>query len=467
MSTYNKISPTILEKLKEIVGDKNVIKDVEKMEPYCHDEETDSRYHHSPEVVVLVETTQQVSEILKLANRELVPLVPRGAGTGLACSAVPLYGGIVLSFEKMDKIVEVNTDNLYMTVQPGVRTEEVQNAAKAAGLFYAGDPCSSDSCFIGGNIATNAGGNRAIKYGTTRHQVYTLEVVTPLGDIVTLGGRLAKNTTGYALDQLIIGSEGTLGVITQATLKLIPLPQHVIDLLAVFPDVDSAIGIVTKIIKAGITPTSVEFMDNGTIKSIEQYLNEKLPLSDQGNYLIIQVEGISEDDLDDKSVALDELCSENGSLSVLVADSQQIWRSRKAFTEAVRAESLIMAKEDLVLPIDQIAPIMKDIAALGQKHSLITRMVSHAGDGNIHLNLLKGELSDQEWDRRLDLFQHELYEIVYRVGGKLSGEHGIGLKRKELMEKFTNPVELNMMRAIKKALDPNLILNPGKIFDIH
>jgi glycolate oxidase len=208
-------------------------------------------------------------------------------------------------------------------------------------------------------------------------------------------------------------------------------------------------------------------MDNGTIKSVEQYLNEKLPFSDQGNYVIIQVEGTSEDDLDDKSVALDELCSENGSLSVLVADSQQIWRARKAFTEAVRAESLIMSKEDLVLPIDQIAQIMKDIAALGQKHSLITRMVSHAGDGNIHLNILKGELSDQEWDSKLDLFQHELYEIVYRLGGKLSGEHGIGLKRKELMEKYTNPVELDMMRAIKKALDPNLILNPGKIFDIH
>ncbi|SDF83369.1 FAD-binding oxidoreductase [Sporolituus thermophilus] len=466
MIQYNKVTPAVVEALKHIVGDKYVITDEEKMLPYSHDEVTDSRYHHMPEVVVLPRTAQEIAEIVKLANRELIPIVPRGAGTGLACGAVPVHGGIVLSLERMNSILELNTDSLYMVVEPGIRTDDVQNAAREAGLFYAGDPCSGDSCFIGGNVATNAGGNRAVKYGTTRDQVYAIEVVTPRGDIVTLGGRLEKVTTGYRLDQLIIGSEGTLGIITKITLKLMPLPQHVVDLLAVFPDIDTAIGLVPKLIKAGITPTCVEFMDNITIRSVERFLNEKLPHSENGHYVIVQVEGENEDDLDNKSVLLDELCTEHGAMSVLVADPKKIWRARKSFAEAVRHESLIQAKEDIVVPVDQIPAMMREIAVLSEKYGLATRTASHAGDGNIHLNILKGDMPDGEWDAKLDAFQHELYKCVYRLGGKLSGEHGIGYKRKQLMQEFTDPVELEMMRAIKKALDPNLILNPGKIFDV-
>ena len=466
MQTYHAVTPLIIEQLQSLVSEKNVIFDKERLEVYSHDEVTDQRYHRLPEVVVLPETTVQIAEIIKLANQELIPVVPRGAGTGLACGAVPIYGGIVISLENMNHILEINVDNLYMVVEPGVRTDDVQKAARAHGLFYAGDPCSGDSCFIGGNVATNAGGNKAVKYGTTRHQVYSIEVVTPLGKVVELGGRLNKNTTGYCLEQLIMGSEGTLGIITKITLKLMPLPQHVIDLLAIFPDIESAIGIVGKVIKAGVTPSCIEFMDNETIKMVERFLNEKLPNSDTGHYIIIQAEADNEDALDDKAILLDELCNANGALHILVADPQKIWRARKAFSEAVRHESLVMGKEDIVVPIDKIPEMMQEIAVLSKKYQLVTRTASHAGDGNIHLNILKGNMPDAEWDELLSALQNELYAIVYRLGGKLSGEHGIGYKRKQLMQEYTQPAELEMMRSIKLALDPNQILNPGKIFDI-
>lgn len=465
---YTPLNDEILNKLRAAVGEKNVLTDADLMQPYGHDEVTDPAYHHIPEAVVFAESAEQAASVVRLANEYHFPVVPRGAGTGLACGAVPIYGGVVLSLEKMNHIIEMNTDALYAIVEPGVRTSDLQKAAEEKGLFYAGDPCSGDSCFIGGNIATNAGGNRAVKYGTTRHQVYAIQIVNPLGNIVNLGARLQKQSTGYCLDQLVIGSEGTLGIITQATLKLLPKPQYKLDLLAVFTDTEKAIGVVNKIIKAGITPTCVEFMDNITIKSVESYLNEKLQGSEHGNYLIVEVEGTSEDDLDDKAVLLDELCTANGAESVLVADPARIWQARKAFAEAVRAESLIVCKEDVVVPVDQEPRLLARILELAKKYGLVTRIASHAGDGNIHLNILKNkDLSYEEWQEKIDANQQELYTFIYALGGRLSGEHGIGSKRKHLMEEFTNPDELAMMRAVKKALDPNNILNPGKIFDVE
>ena len=464
---YKKVTREILNGLKTIVGEKYAFNDPDKLEAYAKDETPDARYSHLPEAVVLPGTTAEVAAIVKLANREHVPVIPRGAGTGLACGATPVTGGIVVSLERFDQILEVNQKSMYMIVQAGVRTELVQNAAKAAGLFYAGDPCSGDSCFIGGNLATNAGGNRAVKYGTTRHQVYGFDLVTPLGDIVHLGSRVNKNTTGYCLEQLIMGSEGTLGIITEATLKLKPLPKHVIDLLAVFPDAEKAISVVNDILRAGLTPTCVEFMDNSAVRSVERYLDEKLPNSDIGNYIIIQMEAESEEDLENKTVQLDELCSTAGAVAVLVADSAKIWKARKMFSEATRSESLIQSYEDVVVPVELIPKVSEIIAQLSKKHSLAFGMVSHAGDGNIHLNILKCNLTDAEWEEKLDAFQDDLYKLAYEMGGRLSGEHGIGYKRKGLMQKFTDPVELDMMRRIKKALDPNLVLNPGKIFDIE
>lgn len=460
---YNKLSNEIITKLQALVGVQNVVTDAGQMEIYAHDEVTDPAYHHMPEAVVFAENAQQVAAVVKLANEYHFPVVPRGAGTGLACGAVPIYGGVVLSLEKMNKIIEVNADAMYAVVEPGVRTSDLQAAAAAKGAFYAGDPCSGDSCFIGGNVATNAGGNRAVKYGTTRHQVYAVEVVNPTGKIVQLGARLQKQTTGYCLEQLIIGSEGTLGIITQITVKLLPLPKYSMDLLAVFESPEDAIGTVNKLIMAGI-----KYMDNITIKSVERYLGTTLQGSDKGNYLIVEVEGTSEDDLDEKACTMDEICSENGAGDVLVAEHDKIWQARKAFAEAVRAESLIVCKEDVVCPVDHEPALLAEILRLADKYQLVTRIASHAGDGNIHLNILKQEQEDYaDWDARVKANQQELYRFIYAHGGRLSGEHGIGYKRKQLMEKFTNPDELEMMRAIKKALDPNNILNPGKIFDIE
>ena len=465
---YNKLSDEIIAKLQALVGVLNVVTDAGQMEIYAHDEVTDPAYHHMPEAVVFAENAQQVAAVVKLANEYHFPVVPRGAGTGLACGAVPIYGGVVLSLEKMNKIIEVNADAMYAVVEPGVRTSDLQTAAAAKGAFYAGDPCSGDSCFVGGNVATYAGGNRAVKYGTTRHQVYAVEVVNPPGKIVQLGERLQKQTTGYCLEQLIIGSEGTLGIITQITVKLLPLPKYSMDLLAVFESPEDAIGTVNKLIMAGIMPTCVEYMDNITIKSVERYLGTTLQGSDKGNYLIVEVEGTSEDDLDEKACTMDEICSENGAGDVLVAELDKIWQARKACAEAVRAESLIVCKEDVVCPVDHEPALLAEILRLADKYQLVTRIASHAGDGNIHLNILKQEQEDYaDWDARVKANQQELYRFIYAHGGRLSGEHGIGYKRKQLMEEFNNPDELEMMRAIKKALDPNNILNPGKIFDIE
>ena len=466
---YNKVSAEIVAKLRAIVGEANVLTpEDEAIKPYAYDEVTDPAYHKLPEAVVFTETAEQVAAVVTLANECHFPVVPRGAGTGLACGAVATYGGIVLSTEKMNKILEINEEAMYAVVEPGVRTADLQKAVEELGLFYAGDPCSGDSCFIGGNIATNAGGNRAVKYGTTRHQVYAVEVVNPLGKIVNLGARLKKQSTGYCMEQLVIGSEGTLGVITKATVKLLPKPELIMDLLAIFNDPKDAIGTVNKIIKAGITPTCVEYMDNITIRSVERYLNTKLQGSEQGNYLIVEVEGINEDDLDDKAIKMDEICSENGAESVLVADHDRIWETRKAFAEAVRAESIIVCKEDVVCPVDREPALLAEILRLAEKYDLVTRIASHAGDGNIHLNILKRPEEDYaEWESRVDQNQQELYTFIYAQGGRLSGEHGIGYKRKALMEQFTDPNELEMMKAIKKALDPNNILNPGKIFDVE
>ena len=465
MTVYNKLTPAILDELRVILGEKNVITDADRMQPYSHDEVTEPRYHHMPEVVLFPENTEQIAAIVKLANRELIPVVPRGAGTGLACGAVPIFGGIILSLEKMNKILEIDPLNMFMVVQAGMRTEEVQQAAARHNLLYAGDPCSGDSCFIGGNVATNAGGNRAVKYGTTRHQVYQMEVVTPTGAITTLGSRLNKNTTGYCLEQLVIGSEGTLGIIATITLKLVPLPKHVMDLLAVFPDVDSAIAFVNIIAQAGITPTCLEFMDNVTIRSVESFIKEKLPYDEIGNYLIIQIEGESEEKLEDYAMRIDELCSANGGLELLVPNSAQIWKARKSFAEAVRHETLIHSNEDIVVPINKMPEAMRHMAGICEKHGAAARTASHAGDGNIHLSILQGSVPLADWPDVLQAIHHEIFEYVYPIGGKLSGEHGIGYKKKALFHEYTDPVELQLMQTIKKAWDPNLILNPGKVFD--
>ena len=462
-----KVTPELIEELKKIVGEKYVYTDKDKLEPYSHDEVTDPHYMKDPQVVVLPANTEEVSKVVKLCYDNDVVMVPRAAGTGLAAGAVATFGGVIISIERMNKIIEIDKDNMVCVTEPGVTTSVLQDTVKEAGLFYGGDPCSGDSCFIGGNVATNAGGNRAVKYGVTRDQVMGIEVVTPSGEVVTLGGKFRKNATGYMLMHLYIGSEGTLGIITKIYLKLVALPKYQMDLLAVFSNLDDAIALTPKVMNAGITPVCVEFMDNASIKQVEIFLNEKLQHSDIGNYIIIQIAGDSEDVLDEQCEKIDELARENNALDVLVATPAVIWKSRKAYFEADRARSLVFSMEDIVVPMTDIPQAVQQISRLADKYKVAMHCAGHCGDGNVHIDILKDDRTQEAWEEMLPQIQSEIYELVYNLGGRLSGEHGIGYKRAALMAKYTNPIELKLMKDVKKALDPKNIMNPGKVVNIN
>ena len=464
MKTYAPVTDTVLEDLKTIVGAEYVLTEPEKLEQYQTDEETDPRKFHLPEAVVLPKDAQEIAAVIKLANTYDVPVTVRSGGTSLAGGAIPVCGGIVLLMERLNKIIELNAEGMYMEVEAGVRTVDIQKYANEAGFLYAGDPCSADSCLIGGNIATNAGGNKAVRYGTTRDQVYAIEAVTPTGDIVNVGARLKKKSPGYCLEQLIMGSEGTLGIITKATLKLLPLCPYKLDLLAIFTDLDKAVGLVPNLIKAGLNPTSVEFMDNAFVRSSSDYCELKLPHYEDGFYVIVTVETFNEDELESKMEQLDEICSASGATDVLEADDR-VWKLRRNCLESTRVLSLVSTSDDLVVPVDQIANCIRHLTRVAENYNFKLFTLAHAGDGNLHFQILKGEMSDEQWEDEVSRFHAEAYPYVYSLGGRLSGEHGIGAKKIEAMEKYTEPVEMKMMKEIKRALDPKNILNPGKVFN--
>ncbi len=464
---FNKVTDVIIKKLQDILGTANVVVDEEKMEMYSRDETSDKLWEKMPEVVIKPENAQQISEVVKLANQELIPITPRGGGSGLAAGAVPLYGGMVLSLEKMNKVLEIDNENLFMVLEPGVTTGEVQKLAKELNLFYAGDPCSAESSFIGGNVATNAGGNKAVKYGVTGRHVYGLEVVMPDGEIVTYGGKNIKDVTFYDMLHLMVGSEGTLGIITKIWLKLMPLPQYVADLLIPFSDMQSAIKIVPKIMTAGIIPTSVEFMDRLSVKAAEMYLNKKLPYSDAGAYIICEVDGNSELQIQEDYETIGKLCMENGALEVFVADNistqDRIWKSRKAYAEALRMISPVYCMEDIVVPISNIPAALDAIEKIGKKYECKIPSAGHAGDGNIHATILREDRDDHEWHDLKDAVLGEIYDAVYALEGNLSGEHGIGAKRLVAMDKHMDAGQKKVLHTLKNAFDPNNIMNPGKV----
>ena len=462
--TYNPVTEEVLAALRAALGEEFVKNDPETLERYKTDEEPDPHYHHLPEVVVLPGNTEEVAAVMKLANKFLVPVTPRSAGTSVSCGAIPVCGGIVILLERMDKILEMNEDAMYMVVEAGARTSEIQAKANEAGLLYAGDPCSAESCLIGGNIATNAGGNKAVRYGTTRHQVYSIEVVTPQGEIVELGGRLKKCSTGYCLDQLIMGSEGTLGIITKATLKLLPLCPYRIDILAIFTDINKAVDLVPRLIKAGLNPTSVEFMDNGFVRAASDYAELRLPHYKDGSYVIVTVETFNEDELDLKMEQLDEICTECGATDVVEAD-ERVWKVRRSCLEGAKALSRVSTSDDFVVPVDKIAVCLEHLMEVSKDYDFKCMCLAHAGDGNLHFSILKMDMSDEEWERQLHAFHEICYAYVYSLGGRLSGEHGIGAKKLEALATCCDPVEMSIMQTIKRAMDPNNILNPGKLIN--
>ncbi len=467
MSHYQPVTQEIIEELRAIVGAENVLTGDAIPASSGHDAGTRREVQYLPEVVTAPVNAEQVAAVLRLANRAMVPVTPRGGGTGLAGGAVAIKGGILLELGRMDRILRIDTKSRYAEVEPGVKTSQLQQAAQAKGLLYAGDPCSNDDCVIGGNIATNAGGNRAVKYGVTSDQLLELEVVTPLGERTVVGSRLRKNSTGYNLVRLYAGAEGTLGIITCATLKLQKLAPLIPDFVVVLPDLLSAIGLVAELRDdQSIDPIVLELIDRRTAQAMERYHNSPIFDDPQGDILVVQFEAQSEDELARKQTLLEQTSLHYGSLGVTrAADSDALWNARRTWGKALEAELPVAVSDDLVVPVDRLAEFISRLQELVSDYRFDFRLAGHAGDGNMHLRIAPGDVPLSAWPAVHALFRDELYRTAYDLGGRLSGEHGIGFKKKAALSGLIDPVELSLMRAIKRAFDPNLILNPGKIFD--
>jgi len=470
-TTYSPVTQTIVKDLTELLGPRNVSVDPDKILVYSRDEVQGAFWKGEclAEVVVFPENTEQVSALARFATKNNIPLTPRGAGTGLSGGAVPAYRGILVSMEKMNRILEIDTVNFTITVEPGVVTSEINKCAKDAGLMYAGDPCSGDASFIGGNIAENAGGNKVIKYGPTGNHVLALEVVLPDGTVTWFGGKRRKDVTGYDFIHLMVGSEGTLAIITKAILNLVPLPAYTADLLVPFKTIAEAMDFVPRIMtEARLVPSSIEFMDSPSVKMTERFLNMKIPYSNQANaYLIIELEGNNYDTLADQYEAVGDLCLDHGALEVFVADnrnmSDKLWKARKSVAEAVWAlypgETL---NEDIVVPTGEIPKLMKELERICNTYGAGYASYGHAGDGNMHVTVYFENTFDG-YEKELLRIQNEIYETTRRLGGTLTGEHGVGLKRRDHISFFLDESQIELIRRVKLAFDPKNILNPGKI----
>ncbi len=468
---YRPVDRETLRALQEILGERNVSVDAEKILVYSRDEVAGAPWEEEclAEVVVFPETTEQVAALARFADAHRLPLTPRGAGTGLSGGAVPACRGILVSFEKMNRILEVDTANLTITVEPGVVTSEINKAALDEGLMYAGDPCSGDASFIGGNIAENAGGNKVVKYGPTGSHVLALEVVLPDGSVTWFGGKRRKDVTGYDFVHLMVGSEGTLGLITRAVLRLVPFPAHTVDLLVPFEDIPSAMDFVPRIMtEARIVPSSIEFMDSLSVAMTERFLSTRVPFSDRaGAYLIIQLEGNDREGLADEYEKVGDLCLARGALEVFVADNRtmqdKLWKARKSVAEAVWAlypgDNL---NEDIVVPTSAVPELMSELDRLCLGAGARYVSYGHVGDGNMHVTVYFEETFEGYGDVLHEL-QTELYKSTRRLGGTLTGEHGVGLKRRDCVPQFLDETQMALIRRVKLAFDPNNILNPGKI----
>lgn len=470
-SVYQSVTPVIVEKLKDIVGQRYVVYgDAEQLESYSHDEIADPHYAHLPEVVVKPESSEEISAIMKLANQEKIPVTPRGAGSGLSGGAVPVFGGIVLSIERMNKVLDLDRENMTITVEAGMITSQINDLLEEYDLFYAGYPMSLETCYIGGNVAENAGGGKAIKYGVTDRYVQGLEVVLPTGEIVQLGGKRVKDVTGYNLLHLMVGSEGTLGIFTNITLKLLPLPKVNVVLLVLFETVDEAMDMVPVIMtETGIIPTAIEFMDKLSTQTSCKYLNEHLPYEHAGAMLLIEIDGTSEEQLELQYEAIGETCLKRGAIEVYVGDNyttqERVWSVRRNIAEAFKVYSPVQSIEDIVVPFAQIPQLIREIEQLSEKYGVLIPTYGHAGDGNLHSTPVKPpEMSMDEWNELLSNLLSELYVRTTKLGGTISGEHGIGSKRKQFMKLVMQPELIDLQKRLKLTFDPHNILNPGKIF---
>ncbi|MCC6691690.1 MAG: FAD-binding protein [Bacteroidia bacterium] len=464
---YNKITSSVISKLKTIVGDKYVFTSADTLENYSHDETEDLRY--LPELVIKPRSTSEISEILKLCNAEKIPVTPRGAGTGLSGAALPVYGGIVLAMERFNRILQIDERNLQATVEPGVINEVFQNAVKEKGLFYPPDPASKGSCFLGGNLALSSGGPKAVKYGVTKEYVLNLEVVLPTGEIIWTGANVLKNSTGYNLTQLMVGSEGTLGVITKIIFKLIPLPEKTIVMLVSFPSPEKACESVPAVFRAGITPSGMEFMERDAIDWTIKYVDDISLLIEPHvrAHLLIELDGNDLDVMMRDAEKISAIMTQHECSDILFADTeeqkQNLWKLRRKVGEAVKSNS-IYKEEDTVVPRAELPALLTGVKKIGKKYGFKSVCYGHAGDGNLHVNIIKDTMSDDKWNNDLTKGIRELFELCVKLGGTISGEHGIGWVQKNYMDVAFDPKSIELQKAIKNLFDPNAIMNPGKMF---
>ncbi len=465
---YNKLSPTIFALLKQIVGDGYITSNIEQLQKYGKDETEDLVF--LPEIVVKPQTVEQVAQIAKLCNSNLIPLTTRGAGTGLSGGALPIMGGVLLSMEKFNKILSIDERNLQATVEPGVINYVFQEEVKKLGLFYPPDPASWGSCSLGGNIAHSSGGPKAVKYGTTRDYVLNLEVVLPNGEIIWTGANTLKYSTGYNLTHLMVGSEGTLGIVTKIVFKLIPLPKHDLLMLVPFKNPEDACEAVGQVFRAGITPSAMEFMERDAIDwSIKFAGDVNFEIKPEWQaLLLIEVDGNNLDLLMLDCETIGEIMTKRNCDEILFADSAEqknaLWKIRRKVGEAVKSNS-VYKEEDTVVPRAELPKLLKGVKAIGNKYGFNSVCYGHAGDGNLHVNIIKGDLSDEVWENDLPKGITEIFELCKVLGGTISGEHGIGLVQKKYLPIVFSPYHLELMKNIKKVFDPNFILNPGKIVD--
>lgn len=453
---------------KKIVGDQYVLVDEESLHNYSHDETED--LHYPPDVVIKPKTAEEISAIMKICNKDMIPVTPRGAGTGLSGGALPHLGGVLLSTERMNAILDIDERNLQVTTEPGVITELLQNAVKEKALFYPPDPSSRGSCFIGGNISENSGGPKAVKYGVVKDYVLNLEIVLPTGEIIWTGANVLKNATGYNLTQLIVGSEGTLGIVTKIVLRLIPLPKHDLLMLVPFNAAENACAAVSAIFRAGYTPSAMEFMERDALEWVSKFLDSSSVTigPDVQAHLLIEVDGNNTDVLMQEMEGISAIVQQFDCDEILFADDAQqkaeLWKMRRRVGEAVKSHS-VYKEEDTVVPRAELPVLLKGVKEIGKKYGFQSVCYGHAGDGNLHVNIIKGSLTDEEWNGSLKDGIKEIFALVKELGGTLSGEHGIGLVQKEYMDIVFDETSMRLMKEIKKIFDPNNILNAGKIFD--
>ncbi|MCI1944136.1 FAD-binding oxidoreductase [Clostridium luticellarii] len=461
---YKKLDNNDIKFLVDLLGEDRVFTGENINDDYSHDELGGvSKY---PDAMVEVENADEVSKIMSYAYKNNIPVVARGSGTGLVGSSVPIEGGIMINLTKMNNIIELDEENLTLTLEPGVLLMDIAKFVESHDLFYPPDP-GEKSATIGGNVSTNAGGMRAVKYGVTRDYVRGLEVVLPNGNIIELGGKIVKNSSGYSIKDLICGSEGTLGIITKIILKLLPLPKQSISLLVPFPDLNRAISTVPKIIKSKSIPTAIEFMQREVILAAEEFLGKKFPDNSSDAYLLLTFDGNSKKQIEADYEKVAEICLQEGALDVYISDTDErkesVWSARGAFLEAVKATTTDMDECDVVVPRNKVAEFIKYTDELQKQFNIRIRSFGHAGDGNLHVYILKDDLSDEEWSKKLSDVFDCMYKKSEELHGAVSGEHGIGYAKKKYISRQYGKEYMQLMKNIKLAFDPKNILNPDKV----